>query len=105
MVLCLGFGLEHCGKLKVTFGACLKDECPLIGERGSAVLDSRPRHAEMDSLPTLDAHGVDGIREIARPERVKLITKFRLLSQAESANLDRGCLGLKCVYQGLGLTR
>ena len=33
------------------------------------------------------------------------MTKSRPLSQDENANLDRGCLGFVCVYQGLGLTR
>ena len=33
------------------------------------------------------------------------MTKFRSLSQDENANLDRGCPGFVCVYQGLGLTR
>jgi hypothetical protein len=107
VALCLSFGLAHCGKSKVMSVVSLKDEYPLTREtqQGSTVLDSERGHAEMDSLPALDAHGVEGIREIARPELVKVITKFRLLSQDESANLDRGCLGLTCVYQGLGLTR
>jgi hypothetical protein len=62
-------------------------------------------HANTDSLPALDAHGLNGVQEITRPELVKLMTKFRPLSQAENANLDRGCPGLACVYQGLGLKR
>ena len=58
-----------------------------------------------DSLPALDVRGFNGINEIGRPELVKLMTKFRPLMQTENANLDRGCPGLACAYQGLGLTR
>src|SRR6266446_7357317 len=58
-------------------------------------------HAKIDSLPALDAHGFNGVQEITRPELVKLMTKFRPLSQDENADLDRGCPGLACVYQGL----
>jgi hypothetical protein len=58
-----------------------------------------------DSLPALDASGFNGIHEITRRELVKLMTKFRPLSQGENANVDRGCPGFVCLYQGLGLTR
>jgi hypothetical protein len=68
------------------------------------VLSWRGR-ANTDSLPALDAHGLNGVQEITRPELVKMMTKFRPLSQAENANLDRGCPGLACVYQGLSLKR
>jgi hypothetical protein len=57
------------------------------------------------SLPALDAHGFDGVQEINRTELVKLTSKFRLLSPDEEANLDRGCPGFACLYQGLGITR
>jgi hypothetical protein len=67
--------------------------------------DSRRAQAKTDSLPALDAHRFNGVQEITRPELVKLMTKFRPLSKDESANLDRGCPGLACVYQGLGLRR
>ena len=33
------------------------------------------------------------------------MSKFRSLSPDEEANLDRGCPGFACLYQGLGLTR
>jgi hypothetical protein len=62
-------------------------------------------HPKSDSLPALDAHGFNGVREITRAELVKLMTRFRPLSPDENANLDRGCPGLACVYQGLGLKR
>ena len=58
-----------------------------------------------DSLPPLDAKGVDGVREITRAELVALMTKNRSLSSEEIKNLDRGCPGFVCIYQGLGLTK
>jgi hypothetical protein len=61
--------------------------------------------AKTDSLPALDAHGFNGIQEIGKGELVKLMTKFRPLSQDENTNLNRGCPGFTCMYQGLGLTR
>ena len=61
--------------------------------------------ADMQSLPALDAHGFKGVREIDKAELVELMSKSRPLSQDESSNLNRGCLGLTCVYQGLGLRR
>ena len=70
-----------------------------------AILSTQPGSAINDSLPALDAHRFNGIQEIARPELVKLMTKFRPLSPDENANLDRGCPGFVCVYQGLGLKR
>jgi hypothetical protein len=64
--------------------------------------DSPRDYAKIDSLPALDAHGFNGVQEITRPELVKLMSKFRPLSPDENANLDRGCPGLVCLYQGLG---
>jgi hypothetical protein len=64
---------------------------------------SRWDHAKIDSLPALDAHGFNGVQEITRPELLKLMAEFRSLSQDENANLDRGCPGFACVYQGLGV--
>jgi hypothetical protein len=61
--------------------------------------------SKTDSLPALDAHGFNGIHEITKRELVNLITEFRPLSRSERANLDRGCPGFVCLYQGLGLTR
>lgn len=61
--------------------------------------------AEVDSLPALDAQGIKGIQEIGKAELLQLLSKSRPLSPGEKANLDRGCLGLTSVYQGLGLRR
>lgn len=61
--------------------------------------------SEADSLSPLDVRGFNGIKEMSRPELVRLMTKLRPLTQSENANLDRGCPGLACIYQGLGLTR
>lgn len=61
--------------------------------------------ADIHSLPALDAHGCKGVQEIGKAELMELMSKWRQLSQDESANLNRGCLGLTCVYQGLGLKR
>ena len=69
------------------------------------VRDSWRGPIDMNSLPALDAHGLSGIQEIGKPELVERMSKLRPLSQDERANLDRGCLGLTCVYQGLGLRR
>jgi hypothetical protein len=61
--------------------------------------------SKIDSLPALDARGVDAMHEITKRELVKLMTKLRPLSRDESANLDRGCPGLVCLSQRLGVTR
>ena len=66
--------------------------------------DEKPAEANrgnVGSLPALNAHGFNGVREITRPELVTLMARFRSLSQDENANLDRGCPGFVCVYQGL----
>jgi hypothetical protein len=60
---------------------------------------------EESRLPELDAGNVTGVREISRSELIKIMTSNRPLSKGESVNLDRGCPGLVCVYQGLGLRR
>jgi hypothetical protein len=57
------------------------------------------------SLPALDANGATGVKEIMRSELVALMTKTRLLSPDESDNLNRGCVGLTCLYQALGQKR
>ena len=67
--------------------------------------DRKPqRPANLESLPPLDAGGV-GEREITKTELLTLMSKNRPLSENEKAQIDRGCLGLTCLYQGLGLTR
>lgn len=88
------YGLARWRKLIVTHETHLKEEHAVA--RGQA---------KIDSLPALDAHGFNGVQEITRPELVKLMAKFRPLSHDENANLDRGCPGSVCVYQGLGLKR
>jgi hypothetical protein len=61
--------------------------------------------AKRDFLPPLDARGFNGVREISRTELVKLMSQSHLLSQEENADLDRGCPGLTCLFQGLGQKR
>ena len=63
------------------------------------------RPANLESLPSLDASGVVGVREITKSELLTLMSKNRLLSESEKAQVDRGCPGLTCLYQGLTLTR
>ena len=72
--------------------------------RGRDVGDASRAPGRIDSLPALDAHCYNDVQEIGRPELVNLMTKFRPLSPDENANLNRGCPGFACVYQGLGLT-
>ena len=64
-----------------------------------------PRPANPESLPPLDASGIVGVREITKSDLLILMSKNRPLSQSEKAQVDRGCPGLTCLYQGLGLTR
>jgi hypothetical protein len=63
------------------------------------------RRATLESLPPLDAKGVGGVREITKSELLALMSRSRPLSQSEKAQVDRGCPGLTCLYQGLRLTR
>ena len=68
--------------------------------------DSKTQHRPiLESLPPLDARGVVGVREITKSELLALMSGSRPLSQSEKAQVDRGCPGLTCLYQGLGLTR
>jgi hypothetical protein len=68
--------------------------------------DSKPqRPANLESLPPLNATGVVGVREITKSELLILMAKNRPLLQSEKAQVDRGCPGLTCLYQGLGLTK
>ena len=60
---------------------------------------------EVGLLRPLDARGIKGVREITKSELIALIAKDRPLSSSEKAQLDRGCPGLTCLYQGLGQKR
>jgi len=62
-------------------------------------------NAKRIPLPTLDAHGFKGIHEVTKTELLQLMSKARYLSEDDNAQLNRGCLGLTCLYQGLGITR
>ncbi len=98
VVLCTGaYGLARWRKLIVTREMRTEEE-------HSIAQDVRD-HAKIDSLPALDAHDFKGVQEITRPELARLMAKSRPLSDDESTNLDRGCPGLTCVYQGLGVRR
>jgi hypothetical protein len=88
-------------KLTAMPAAYLGQEHNLARDAG----DSGRRSADMNSLSALDARGFNGIKEIGKSELVEQMSKLRPLSQDEKTNLDRGCLGLTCVYQGLGLRR
>jgi hypothetical protein len=82
----------------------------LIRWRNSAAMDERRSENElvsaaMDPLPALDAHGITGVQEITKSELLRLMTKQRPLTNNEKADVDRGCPGLACLYQGLGLKR
>jgi len=63
------------------------------------------RIANLESLPSLNASGVVGVREITKSELLILMSKSRPLSQREKAQVNRGCPGLTCLYQGLDLKR
>ena len=67
--------------------------------------ETEPVPSRDNKLPTLDAHGEVGVREIAKAELLTLLSKNRPLSRTEKAQVDRGCPGLTCLYQGFGLTR
>ena len=56
-------------------------------------------------LPSLNAQGVTGVREITKAELLSLLSKSRSLTNDEKAQIDRGCPGLVCLYQELGLKR
>jgi hypothetical protein len=82
----------------------------LVRWRSDAVVEERGSgnelvSAAMDPLPALDAHGITGVQEITKPELLRLMTKQRPLTKSEMADVDRGCPGLTCLYQGLGLKR
>lgn len=61
--------------------------------------------ATSEPLPALDARGVVGVREVTKSALLTLMSKSCPLSTSEKAQINRGCPGLTCVYQGLGLTR
>lgn len=92
------YELAHGGKLAGRAETQPKHERALVR-------NSWPGRANMYALPALDARGFQGVQEIGRAELVELMSELRPLSQDESTNLNRGCLGLTCVYQGLGLRR
>jgi hypothetical protein len=105
VLLCIGvYGLTHWRNSTVTRETDVKQGHP-AAQRGSDVLDTSRSKPKIDSLSALDAHGFNGVREITKDQLLKLITKFRPLSQDENTNLNRGCPGFVCLYQGLGVTR
>lgn len=59
----------------------------------------------LSPLPDLDARGLNGIRDLTRIELEQLLSKNRPLTKAELLDLDRGCPGFTCLYQGMGQTR
>jgi hypothetical protein len=104
VVLYVGaYGLARWRKLIVMHEMQEEHAVAWYTQRGGHARDSLRGHAKIDSLPALDTHGFNGVQEITRPELVKLMAKSRPLSQDENANLDRGCPGLACLYQDLGL--
>lgn len=44
----------------------------------------------------------NAIQKVSRAELERLMSPFKPLTADIKANLDRGCIGLACVYQGLG---
>lgn len=56
-------------------------------------------------LPVLDARSFSGVREISKAELIALMSKARALTAEEIKEINRGCLGLICLYQGLGVRR
>lgn len=100
-VLCLGlFGLHCYRTLSVPRETRIGG--PAIAQNAR---DVSQISGTQDPLPALDASGHDGIDEISKTELVRRMTKSRPLSPNESANLNRGCPGLTCLYQGLGLRK
>lgn len=61
--------------------------------------------ADFPALPPLDAGGVRNVRTLTKSELIDLMTRQRPLSSFEEASINRGCPGLACLYQGLGLTK
>jgi hypothetical protein len=102
VVLCIGAYELPRGRKLIVMPETHRTEDHALAQ---AVRDSWRGATDIDSLPALDAHGFNGVREIGKPELVGLMSKLRPLSQDENANVDRGCLGLTCAYQGLGLRR
>ncbi len=58
-----------------------------------------------NSLPSLDARGAGTVQEITRAELLQRLASVRPLTAEETANVDRGCVGLTCLYQGLNQKR
>lgn len=56
-------------------------------------------------LLALNAPTGNGVEEITRQELERRMGRSRPLSDNEKAALDRGCLGLVCLYQGLDQKR
>ena len=56
-------------------------------------------------LPPLNARCTSGVQEITRAELLQRLATDRPLTAEETANVDRGCVGLTCLYQALGQKR
>lgn len=75
------------------------------GDRQNNAPRDIPAVDDTTPLAPLDAHDYSGVHEISKDELIRLMTRTRPLTQNEKANLDRGCPGLVCIYQRLGLKR
>jgi hypothetical protein len=89
--------------MKGVIGRCVFAAFVFVGV--SDVHSSNEQDGTRHSLGALDAGGFNGIREISRSELERLMTKFRALTREEYADLNRGCPGFTCAYQGLGQKR
>ncbi len=101
------YGLASLGRPTVMHFTAVaqEDPTPQNAQRGPEALDASSSSSKKDSLGTLDAHGFAAVHEITKRDLLILMTKYRPLSPDENANLDRGCPGFVCLYQGLGVTR
>lgn len=61
-------------------------------------------HSPVNVLPPLAINSPQAVQELTKTELLGLISKNRQLDAAELAQIDRGCPGFTCLYQGLGVT-
>jgi hypothetical protein len=89
------------GAISLTAFAVIHSRTGLATDAGSQQLSP----ANLEPLPALDARSITGVKTLTKTELLNLMTKRRPLTLSEKASIDRGCPGLACLYQGLGLTK